>query len=180
MIRTFIALPIPEDLRPRLGLLQALLPLPDQVEAEDFHITLAFLGAQSVDVLEAVHEGLEALQMPQFVLELAGVNAFGGGKPRVVWAGIQPSEPLMRLQAKVAQIAVRAGVAVKATGFTPHVTLGRFAPPPPDHVARLEAAMVAQQGFRAGPWSVTECALYASYPASHGPRYELMASYPLA
>ncbi|WP_151720345.1 RNA 2',3'-cyclic phosphodiesterase [Gemmobacter serpentinus] len=180
MIRTFIALPIPEDLHPRLALLQALLPLPEQVEAQDFHITLAFLGAQPVHVLEALHEGLEAVQMPQFVLEMAGVNAFGGAKPRVVWAGLQTCAPLMRLQAKVAQVAVRAGIAVKSQGFTPHVTLGRFTPPPPDHAARLEAAMVAQQGFRAGPWSVTEFALYASYPAHAGPRYELMARYPLA
>lgn len=180
MIRTFIALPIPEDLRPRLTLLQALLPLPAQAEPEDFHLTLAFLGPQPEAVLQEVHEGLEALQMPSFVLELVGVNAFGGAKPRLVWAGVATSEPLMRLQAKVAQVAVRAGVPVKAQGFTPHVTLGRFTPPAPDHAARLEAAMVAQQGFRAGPWNVTEITLYASHPKPRGPLYEPMASYPLA
>lgn len=180
MIRTFIALPIPEDLRPRLTLLQAMLPLPARVEPVDFHLTLAFLGEQPEHVLQDVHEGLEALQMPGFLLELCAVNAFGGAKPRAVWAGVMPSEPLLRLQAKVAQVAVRAGVAIKAKGFTPHVTLGRFIPPPPDHAARLEAAMVAQQGFRAGPWNVTELTLFASHPKARGPLYEPMASYPLA
>lgn len=180
MIRAFIALPLPEDLCSRLAMLQAVLPLPARVEPLDFHLTLAFLGEQPDHVLQDVHEGLEALQMPAFLLDLCAVNAFGGAKPRAVWAGVAPSEPLLRLQAKVAQVAVRAGVAIKAKGFTPHVTLGRFAPPPPDHAARLEAAMVAQQGFHAGPWHVTELALFASHPKARGPLYEPMASYPLA
>lgn len=179
MIRTFIALHLPQDLRHRLTLLQAMLPLPARVEPEDLHLTLAFLGPQPDHVLQDLHEGLEALQARAFLLDLVAVNAFGGARPRAVWAGVAPSEPLMRLQAKVAQVAVRAGVAIKAQGFTPHVTLGRFPPPPPEQAARLEAAMVAQQGFRAGPWHVTEITLFASHPKPRGPLYEPMATYAL-
>ena len=180
MIRSFIALPLPEDLRLALARVQARLPLPDWVEPEDFHLTLAFLGEQPDHVLQDLHEGLEALQMPTFQLDLAAVNAFGGARPHLVRAGVMPSEPLMRLQAKVAQVAVRAGVSVKARGFAPHVTLGRFAPPPPEQAARLEAAMVAQQGFRAGPWQVRAFGLYASHLRPRGAAYEEMASYPLS
>ena len=38
---------------------------------------------------------------------------------------------LMRLQAKVETIARRAGCPLDARKFVPHVTLGRFQPPPP-------------------------------------------------
>lgn len=179
MTRSFIALGLPEDLHAALRLVQMRLPLPARVEPEDFHLTLAFLGEQPDHVLQEVHEGLEALHMPPFTLRLTGVNGFGGAKLRLVWAGIAPSDPLMRLQAKVAQVAVRAGIAVKSAGFTPHVTLGRFPTPAPDLLARLEAAMVAQQGFSAGPWPVTELGLYASYPRARGPRYDLLTSYSL-
>lgn len=179
MTRAFIALPIPDEIRPALRLLQVALPLPGWVEPEDFHLTLAFLGEQPDHVLQDIHEGLEALAMPAFPLALAGCGSFGGPKPRVVWAGVAPSEPLIRLQAKVAQVAVRAGVPVAARGYAPHVTLGRFHAPDPDTVTRLERAMVAQQGFAAGPWLAGQLALYASHPRSRGPKYEILSDYPL-
>lgn len=179
MIRAFIALPIPEDVAQGLHQLQALLRLPSEVDPHDFHLTLAFLGEQPDAVLQEVHEGLDVLSMPGFPLELRGVGLFGGARPRVVWAGVAPSEPLMRLQAKVAQVAVRAGVRVPARSYAPHVTLGRLPHLPPDEVGRLERAVVAQQAFRAGPWLVAESGLYASHGKVRGPKYEMLNSYPL-
>ena len=63
MIRAFIAIGLPEEIRQRLNLLQFLLPLPARVDRQDFHLTLAFLGPQPDHRLEAVHEGLEALSL---------------------------------------------------------------------------------------------------------------------
>lgn len=180
MIRAFVAIAMPEDVTSRLRLLQFLLPLPRRVEPEDFHLTLAFLGEQPDHRLEAVHEGLERLAFPPFALELRGVGLFGGAKPRTAFAAVPPLPDLIRLQAKVARVAVAAGIAVPARDFHPHVTLGRFAAPEPDQAIRLERAVAAEQGFHAGPWAVTEIGLYASYPQSRGPKYDLLASYPLA
>ena len=180
MIRAFIALPLPEEIRLGLRLLQARLPMPMTVDVEDFHLTLVFLGEQPDHVLQDIHEGLEALHMPPFTLELAAVNSFGGARPRVVWAGVMASDPLARLQAKVAQVVVRAGIRASAKGYAPHVTLGRLNNPDADTVARLSAAMALRQDFRAGPWPVTELALFASHPRAHGPKYEVLARYPLA
>lgn len=199
MIRSFIALPVPDGLRPRLALLQMLLPLPRRVDPGDFHLTLAFLGKVPDHLLQEVHEELGRISMPPFTLELSGVASFGGARPRLVFAGVAPSEPLQRLQARAARVAVRAGIVVQTRGFRPHVTLGRFTPPEPraepradprarpraeswadpGAVARLEAAMVAQQGFRAGPWEVTGFGVYASHPAASGPKYDELAAYSL-
>ena len=83
MIRAFIALPLPDEIRASLRLLQARLPMPSTVDEADFHLTLAFLGEQPDHVLQDIHEGLSELRMPPFTLELAAVNSFGGAKPRV-------------------------------------------------------------------------------------------------
>ncbi len=179
MIRAFVAIAPPEEVRARLVLLQHLLPLPRRQEPEDLHLTLAFLGEQPDRVLEAVHDGLEALRAEPFPLMLSGVGIFGGAKPRVVWAGVEDSEALRRVQAKAARVAVQAGVTLPK-GFTPHVTLGRCGAMEEAARLRLEAAVVAEQGFRAGPWMVSEIGLYASHLGGAGPRYELLTSYPLA
>lgn len=129
MIRAFVAIAMPEDVVNRLRLLQFLLPLPRRVEPEDFHLTLAFLGEQPDHRLEAVHDGLERLAFPPFALELRGLGLFGGAKPRLAFAAVPELPDLIRLQAKIARIAVAAGIAVPSRDFHPHVTLGRFAPP---------------------------------------------------
>ncbi|MDQ1849380.1 RNA 2',3'-cyclic phosphodiesterase [Gemmobacter fulvus] len=179
MIRAFLALPIPEEVQSRLRLLQFLLPLPRRVPPDSFHLTLAFLDTQPDAVLEAVDDGMMALRAAPFALSLRGLGLFGGDKPRAVWAAVAEAPALIHLQAKVARVAAVAGVPVAARGFTPHVTLGRFAPPPPEQAMRLERAVVADQGFHAGPWLVEEIGLYASMPGAEGPRYDLLASYPL-
>lgn len=180
MIRAFVAIALPPAVRAQLNLLQFLLPLPARVEPEDLHLTLAFLGEQPDDRLQAVHEGLESLAVAPFSLTLAGVGLFGGAKPRVVWAGVAPQPALGHLQAKVARVAGQAGIPVPARDFAPHVTLGRFAPPDPATALRLERAVAAEQGFRAGPFLVDGFGLYASARRARAPRYDLLAAYPLA
>lgn len=179
MIRAFIALPLDEALRSRLAVLQFLLPLPRRVEPADFHLTLTFLGEQPDPVLAAIDEGLQTLRQAPFSVEVAGAGLFGGARPQVAWAGVLPSEPLDRLQAKCDRIARAAGVAVDSRRFRPHVTLGRFPPPAPEDALRLERAVAAEGAFRAGSLPVREVVLYQSHPGRTAPRYEELASYPL-
>lgn len=179
MIRAFLGIALPREVRARLAALQALLPLPRAVDPEDFHLTLVFLGEVPDAVLEGVDDGLRMLSMPPFALTLAGAGLFGGGAPRTAWAGVEPSADIVRLQAKVGRIARQAGARIEARRFVPHVTLGRFAPPAPEDRARLERAVVAQAGFRAGPVAVREVTLWRSHPGGEAPRYEVLADWPL-
>lgn len=179
-IRAFIAIGLPEGIRRDLTLLQALLPLPRRQEPEDLHLTLAFLGEQPEPLLEALHDGLMALRASPFPLLLQGAGLFGGARPRVIWAGVAENPALRHLQSRVARMAVQAGIPVAAQGFAPHVTLGRAGALEPDQRARLEAAVVAADGFRAGPWQVEAIVLYASYLGRKGARYDVLAEYPLA
>ena len=179
MIRTFVALEVPQALRARLTVLQFFLPLPRRVEPADFHLTLTFVGEQPDPVLVALDEGLQALRQSPFEITLQGVGLFGGARPHAAWAGIAPSEPLTRLQAKVDRIARQAGVQVESRRFVPHVTLGRFRPPAPEDALRLERAVVQEARFTEGPWRVDEVVLFRSHPGGEGDHYEPLARYPL-
>lgn len=179
MIRAFLALPLPEPVLSALRVQQFLLPLPRKEPPENFHMTLVFLGEHPEPVLQAAHEGFEALRMPRFALSLQGLGLFGGEKPRVAWAGVSPSEPLMRLQAKLEQAARRAGITVDSRRFVPHVTLGRFPPPPIEETMRLERAIAGGMDFRSQSFEVTEFVLYESHPSPKGSRYAELIRYPL-
>ncbi len=180
MIRAFLGIAIPPELRGALTVQQFLLPLPRKVEPESFHLTLVFLGNCPDPALEAAHEGFTALKEPGFPLQLEGLGLFGKDKPHTAWAGVAPSPPLMHLQAKVETIARRAGCPIDARRFTPHVTLGRFPPPAFAETARLERAIALGAGFRSDPWQVTELTLWHSHRTGRAPYYEPIARYPLA
>lgn len=173
-MRCFLALDVPEDIRSALTVQQFLLPLPSTVQPEDFHITLAFLGDSLPGPLEALDEMLSRLRLPAPTLRLAGLGLFGGARPRSVHAGVSRSEVLSHLQAKVEQAARMAGFALEHRRFIPHVTLGRFAPPPPEIAMRIER-LVAETPLASRPWRAEGVMLYRSH---HG-RYEELARYGL-
>lgn len=119
MIRAFLGIDLPPEVRGALQVQQFLLPLPRKVEPENLHLTLVFLGDCPEPALEAAHEGFEALRAPAFSLALQGLGLFGKDKPRTAWAGIAPSPDLLHLQTKVETIARRAGCPVDGRKFTP-------------------------------------------------------------
>lgn len=179
MIRAFLGLDLPGDIRSALAVQQFLLPLPRKVDPALMHLTLVFLGEVPEPALEAAHEAFAALKVAPFPLALQGLGLFGGDRPKVAWAGVAPSEPLMRLQARTEHAARAAGLAPEHRRFTPHVTLGRFPPPAFAQAATLERA-VAETPFAAGPWAVQDMVLWRSHLSPKGPRYEELARYPFS
>ncbi|MDR5651659.1 RNA 2',3'-cyclic phosphodiesterase [Ruixingdingia sedimenti] len=179
MIRAFIALPLPEATRRQLTLIQFLLPLPRRVEPEGFHLTLCFLGDLPEPVVQEVHHALEAVAAAPFVLRLRGLGMFGGTRPRLVYAAADPDPALAALQRKVETAARRAGAAPESHRFVPHVTLGRFAPPPPETAMRIERAVAEGGGFACDPVQADAFALFRSHPGPSGSHYEELARYPL-
>ena len=180
MIRAFLGIDLPPEVRGVLAIQQFLLPLPRKVEPETFHLTLVFLGDCPEPALEAAHDDFAALREGAFPVQLQGFGLFGKDRPHTAWAGVSPSPALMHLQAKVETIARRAGCPIDARRFTPHVTLGRFPPPPFAETARLERAIAMGAGFRTDPWQVEELVLWQSNRTGRGPHYEALARYPLA
>ncbi len=176
-MRLFVALTLPEDVRRRLAGLANGLPGARWVKPENLHLTLRFLG--EVDNLAAadVDDALAKIQCPGFDLSLNVIGHFGEGrKLRALWVGVEANADLMRLQEKIEQALIRAGLAPEPRKFKPHITLARFKSNPRE---RLQTYLADHSLLRAGPIAMESFELYSSFTSADGPIYRVEASYPL-
>lgn len=180
MIRAFVGLALPGTVATRLDGALAGLPFGREVDAENFHVTLAFLGEHPEPVIEDVHFALNTIRAPRFRLRVDGVGLFGGAAPTSFHARIAPDPGLTHLRAKVVQAARGAGLAIKAGRYVPHVTLARFgAGVRGDQAAELSAFVAARAGLATEAFDVAEFVLFRSWLGRKGASYEALASYPL-
>jgi len=176
VLRLFVGIGFPPELKLRLSLLCSGIPKARWVDPGNMHLTLRFIGEISEDVAADVDEALTRLRARQFALQLAGTGVFGGERPRNLWAGVERNPELDALRDKVERALTRAGLPPEPRKFAPHVTLARLQNPPLDKLAEF---LAAHAGFRAEPLPVEAFSLIASYPTKAGSVYEDQADYPL-
>lgn len=176
MIRAFYALPLPDELADALVPVQAALRLARPVPAQDFHVTLIFLGDLREDLLDEVHAAVEALRLPAPTLELTGLGTFGGDRPEGVHATLRADPVLERVQAKLAQAVRGLGVPLERRRFVPHVTLGRGRAMDPAELAR---GMERAGRVASAPVPARRLTLFRSRLRPEGPLYDALADYPL-
>ncbi len=162
-LRLFYALWPDEQTRARLAALQAGI-IGRQVDTANLHLTLAFLGNQSSDLLSTFKNVMQALALTPFTLMINEYGYFS--KPRIVWAGpSSPPETLLSLQHSLWQSLIMHGVPLKTLArFRPHITLVR------------EAERTHRQWDADIEWRVEMIALVQSIPVPGGVRYHLLAS----
>jgi 2'-5' RNA ligase len=178
VIRSFVAIPLPEEAVAALVAAQAGLPAGRPVEPENLHLTLAFLGEQPEPVVEDVHYALGAIRQPGFALRLAGLGMFG--EARTLHVEVEHAPDLSRLREKVTQAARGAGIALERTRYRPHVTIARFnAGLAPDDAERMRVFAARGAGLRVGPFAVDEFRLMRSHLGRTGPIYDELAAYAL-
>src|SRR5947209_4422412 len=176
MLRLFVGIGFPPELKLRLSLLCSGLPGARWVDAGNFHLTLRFIGEIGEDVAADIDDALSRLRARRFALQIAGTGVFGGEKPRSLWAGVERSPELAGLRDKVEQALIRIGLRPEPRKFSPHVTLARLRDPPLDKVREF---LVAHAQFRADPLRVEGFSLIASFQTKSGSVYEDQADYPL-
>ncbi|MGE4219720.1 MAG: RNA 2',3'-cyclic phosphodiesterase [Alphaproteobacteria bacterium] len=177
MIRLFVAIPLPGPVRQHLSLLSGGIPGAAWAAAETLHLTLRFIGEVEEGVAEDIDDALSRIRQAPFDLALAELGLFSTGRnPRTLWAGVERSEPLARLQAKVETAVIDAGLVPESRKFTPHVTLARLKNAP---WGRVEQVLAGHAGFRAGPFTVDRFTLYSSLLAREGAIHTPEADYPL-
>ena len=135
IIRSFIAIELPEAVKTGLQQLQTELTLAQYtfvkcVSPEGIHLTLKFLGnisAQKVTDITGVMEQASQEVSP-FQLQLTEVGAFPNmRRPRVLWVGIKGEvDKLVSWQQRIDNGLVPLGFAKEARPFTPHLTLARL------------------------------------------------------
>jgi RNA 2',3'-cyclic 3'-phosphodiesterase len=173
MLRLFVGIGLPPDLKLRISLLCTGVPEARWVDAGNFHLTLRFIGEVDEGVASDIDAALLRLSAPRFSLTLAGVGQFG---TRMLWVGVEKNPALLQLQAKVESALQRAGVPPEGRRYTPHVTLARLRQP---LGPRVPAFLAEHALFRAPSFDVDRISLIASYLTKNGAIYEDQADYPL-
>lgn len=177
MPRLFVAIDLPEEQREHLEDLCFELPEARWTPHDQLHLTLAFMGEIDGSRARDVEEELSRVSCDPFELVLSGVGHFPPrGEPRIVWAGVLPSEPLASLQRQVTRALLHAGCELERRKFHPHVTLGRLHAAPPQHVASW---LTERGAFSSGPFPVTEFLLYSSILGREGATHVVEREYPL-
>lgn len=95
-------------------------------DADNYHITLAFLGQTDESaVFELLRLGALCWRAP-FTLALSGgIGAFKGGS--VIWAGLDKSDALFDMQARLRAILRENGFLLEEGAYAPHITMARSA-----------------------------------------------------
>lgn len=178
MYRLFVAIDLPPAVRRQLAGICCGLPGARWVEEEQIHLTLRFIGEVDGAVFRDLREGLAGVQASPFVLRLAGTGVFPPRQPpRVLWAGVEPVEPLVALRNRVEAVVVGTGLAREGRKFAPHVTMARLADVP---LGRLTRYLSGNALFASSEFEVSTFSLYSSFLTRKGAIHQIEADYQLA
>jgi len=174
--RLFSAIILPDHIAQRLALMGGGIPGARWVTAENLHVTLRFIGDVDTRTADQAHTSLQAVQFTPFDLQLRGVATFGERKPRLLYVGVEPSQELNSLYARINAAHARAGMtAPNERRYVPHVTLARLKNPPRDRIG----AFIAANNILALPaFCVEQFALMSSHRSDNGASYQIEARYP--
>ena len=138
------------------------------VNADNLHITLAFLGSTPVERLCCIEEALAGVEMPGFTLQLDRLGHWR--KPQVLWVGSETiPAPLTSLVDTVTMAASHCGSQLDTRPFQAHLTLFR-------KVRKLPRDMPDMTSIQ---WPVVSFALVESDTAASGVCYKVLKTWPL-
>jgi RNA 2',3'-cyclic 3'-phosphodiesterase len=172
MVRAFIALELPAEIRDRLKEAQdklrscsARLTL---VEPALIHITLKFLGEVAEKDLPQMSDALKVVPFKPFPVTVGTVMVNNQKRPHTVWCSVYDGGEGKKIFSKVEDCLEPFGFAREIRGFTPHATLARVKVPDPS----LFAAIRALDGITYGNCMIQGMKLKKSTLTPRGPLYE--------
>ena len=184
MIRAFIAVPVPVDVkraaesaRARCSDIQGSLRW---VAPANIHLTLKFLGDVDMSRVAAVTALLaDTVSVASFALASGGLGVFPSVKrPRVLWMGVAGETARFidfarLLDARLADL----GFAKERRPFRAHLTLGRFKGK--TDPKRLAGVLLAAAGTDSVPFEADRVILFQSELKPTGAVHTPLAAYPL-
>lgn len=178
MLRLFVALDLPTEMRAEVAALAGGIPGARWVPPENYHLTLRFIGEIENWRAQEVDDALAAIRGNAFDLSLAGLGTFEkAGRIHSLWVGAERNEVLTHLQNKVETALQRTGLAPERKRFSPHVTIARTERAPPEKVIGF---VQAHNLFRATPVRVEHFTLFSSRLGKEASVYTPEVDYGLA
>ncbi len=172
MLRTFIAVELPERFLPEIEKIESMLDTPGikLVEPKQVHITLKFLGDIHEDKVEPVASALSQVSCKPFEAKIRGVGVFP--KPayiKVIWLGAEGNFEALHTEVERVLSPFKFE---KDHQFSPHATLARVKMLK-DKGALLEK-MQKLENIDLGAMNVASIALKKSTLTPKGPIYETL------
>jgi 2'-5' RNA ligase len=178
MIRLFVGLDLPYDLKELVSSLAGGLPGAKWVPPENYHLTLRFIGEQPAHIAEEIDLALANLRGRGFTLKLSGLGTFEKqGRPTTLWVGVERNQALDHLRAKIETALQRAGLEPERRRFQPHVSIAKI-----DNVPepKLVAYIQARNLFQSAPIPIEQFVLFSSLLGKATPVYTAEVEYALA
>jgi 2'-5' RNA ligase len=189
MIRSFIAIPLPAEVRHRLATFQDELrqAVPGGAvrwtRPEQIHLTLRFLGNVPESELPGLTEAWRraCAGFTAFRLRASGAGCFPDlRRPKIIWAGLNGDLALLSELHRAIERGTEPWGEREHRAFHPHLTFGRMKKPDPRAIRSLGRALAHAANLDFGGWLVEEVTLMRSDLAPEGPRYQQLASVRLA
>ena len=162
MLRLFVGIALPPELKLTLSRLAIGLPGARWVDPGNYHVTLRFIGEVDEGLASDLDAHLAGIRAKRFTMTLAGIGSFNA---RNLFVGVERNPDLAHLQEKIESAVARSGVEPENRRFAPHVTLARLKGKPD---AKLGQYLAEHALFRAEPFDVAQFQLVASYLTTSG------------
>jgi len=174
--RLFTGLELPAEIAAHLAMSRGGISGARWVAAENYHITLRFLGDIDDRRADAAADVLDEIRRASFPVTIEGLSWFGADRPRAIIARVQPTTPLVALQADQERRLRRIGLEPDSRKYTPHVTLAWLRSPSPHAVADY---LSVRGYFPARRFEATRFVLFSSRESTGGGPYVVEAAYQL-
>jgi 2'-5' RNA ligase len=179
MVRTFVAIDLPEEIRERARESQEILrPSGGRlaiVDPANLHITVKFLGEVDPARIEPIVEALRAVRASPFEMTVGYAVCNPPRRPRVVWCDVADAGESAALARQVDDLLAPLGFPRESRPFRPHVTLARVKEFHPSQCSQVERTPHNPLGrFR-----VESIKLKKSTLTPGGPIYEDLREVPL-
>ena len=177
MPRLFIAVDLPDAIKKNLESMFFGIPGARWVALDQLHLTVRFIGDVDGSLFLDIKNALVETSISPFNIQLKGVGHFPPrGAPRVIWVGIEKSEPLQLLRKKIDGTLLKIGVKPEKRKFSPHITLARLKNTPPQKVANF---LSGNGLFSQEPFQIDDFKLYSSTLTPKGAIHKVERVYPL-
>lgn len=166
MIRLFVALDLPSEIKIILHRLCSDLAGARWVPVDQLHLTVRFIGEVDSDLFREIQDTLHTVKVKPITLTFQGIGFFPSLKrARILWIGVKKNDQLIQLHNEVESAVTNLGLEPENKKFVPHITLARLKSTSFSSASRF---LVSNSPFSSSPFPVQCFSLYSSILTSKG------------
>ena len=151
------------------------------ISGKNLHLTLSFLGNIDDSKIDSLITDLqEVKKFPEFTLSVRGTGIYPSSEaPKVFWLGIEQGyDELSNINGIVEELSSKYKEIQREEKFVPHITIGRIKSAKKS--AKFNATTFLNAVYSPIEIYVNTINLYESCLTPDGPRYKIIAEFPLS